>query len=195
MAISSPRLAIADSDLARAYLLRMSEESGVPRRQATALRDEILKTQSASQASQGVLLRKISTSQPLASLVNAQTIRRFLIDRGLDNLDVLDCLIGLATNLYSLNGRRLTSKLYEVALELKDLKCELEATIINEEKGDLLKVVRRKAIDLLDALPLVDETQPPGQRAVRASAWTPIRRVPWALFCEVVGPWAICASA
>jgi hypothetical protein len=155
-------MATANPDLAREYLLGIADVAASTGHNVTTLRHKIQNTVSGSHASQPQQLRELSKTSALAQMVNATTIREFLIRRGVGvgDLRTIDCLIEIATNLHALNGLNLTSKLYEVALELKDLKDDLETTIVSQDKEELLRVVRRKAIDLLDSLPLIDRSKP-----------------------------------
>jgi hypothetical protein len=152
-------LATANPDLAREYLLDITEAAQSAGHDVKDLRDKIQQTISVSRASLPLRLRELSREDAIEKTVSAKTIREFLIRRGVDDPKILDCLVGIATSLHALNGQRLTSKLYEVALELKDLKDDLQTSIVKQDKDDLAKVVRRKAIDLIDGLPLMDRSE------------------------------------
>jgi len=156
-------LAAANPDLARDYLLEIADRIDEPE-----LREKIEDTMAVSRAAQPKELREISKSAAMEDAVSAHSIREYLIRRGLNDPAIVDCIIRIATNLHALNGHRLTSKLYEVALELKDLKDDLDTRIGDEGKEELVKVVRRKSIDLLDGLPLIDRHNSPS--SARASA-------------------------
>lgn len=153
-------LAAANPDLAREYLLEVAGPAELDGRDSTSLRNRIQETASASCASQPLQLRELSRTDRLAEKVNARSIREFLIRRGIDKPGIIDCIVGVATNLHALNGHHLTSRLYEVALELKELKADLDVSIVEQDRQDLLRVVRRKAIDLIDGLPLMDRSGP-----------------------------------
>jgi hypothetical protein len=150
-------LAAFDPEHAREFLttaLNNAESLGAD---VAAARAQVRSSSSLTQAALARELRRISKLPELASQISGRAIREHIIRSGGPSETNMDRMAGVATNLHALNGHRLTSKLYELAMDLTSLRQELRTALREVERKDLEIVVRRKFLDLVDALPLIDE--------------------------------------
>ena len=104
-------------------------------------------------------LCRIARETDLYPYVKANAIRSFFITHNGSTAVNADAVERLLTSIYAHTSHRLVSRLYEVAAELRDLTEDLKIAVTKKRRKEFKKLVRQKYIDLLDALPLLDEIE------------------------------------
>ena len=105
-------------------------------------------------------LREFAEDRIVRPFLGARALRAFLISEGgAREASNVEAVIRLCTDLYITKPHKLTTNLYTLANDLEHLREREKYTIDEEDKGELEKVIRQKFLDLVDALPLLDEIE------------------------------------
>lgn len=104
-------------------------------------------------------LLNVANDPDLHAYITGTKIREYFIQKGNPTDDQIDAIEKLIINVKALTKHSLAARQFDMAMEMAELINDRKFTLKDEDRKDLTQLIRKKYVDLLDSLPLLDEIE------------------------------------